>query len=104
VPHFKIYHRKVTFRIRLPSQHGKDAISTNVCAAEFIVIIFCFISGIYELFFGKDGFFTRRKNILQFGNVFSFIYFLLELRVLPKTHIFSTPIPLQFKAASKQKQ
>jgi len=39
VPCFTIYCKKVNFWIRLPSQHGKEAISRNVSAVHFIITI-----------------------------------------------------------------
>jgi hypothetical protein len=47
--------------MRLPSQRGKKPISRNVSAEHWIIIVFHFISGIYELSFGEDKYFTGKK-------------------------------------------
>jgi len=42
VPCFRIYHTKLNFCIRFPSQHGKENISSDVNNVHFIVTIFYF--------------------------------------------------------------
>jgi hypothetical protein len=41
------------FQIIPPSQYGKKPVSRNVSSVCLIIIIFCFISGICELFWKK---------------------------------------------------
>jgi len=50
----------------LPPQLEKEKISRNVSAVHLIVIIFCFISGLYKLFLEKIIFLVKSNTtILQ---------------------------------------
>jgi len=59
---FRIYHTKVNFQIRLPSQ-------CDICDIYLIIIIFCFISEIYKPFLEKDNFLlvkTEHNSMMYF--------------------------------------